>query len=89
MGRAKPGKPHRERTAVRETHEPAEPLPGWPRSHATTELTGDEQFECVRVTIHGVDHYLHATTARELHTMLGADLDAYNAKCLKAGVPTV
>jgi hypothetical protein len=67
MGRTKAGKPHRERP-VKETHEPESPLPGWPRSHADSELTGPDEDECVVVTIHGVRHHLHATTARELHT---------------------
>jgi len=88
MGRAKPGKQHRERP-IRETHEPTEPLPGWPKSHVSSELTGDDQFECVRVTIHGVEHYLHATTARELQLMLEENLKAYNELCEKHGAPKV
>ncbi|MEU3690762.1 hypothetical protein [Streptomyces narbonensis] len=88
MGRVKPGKPQRERL-IRETHEPPDPLPGWPESHVRAELTGDDEFECVRVTIHGVDHYLHASTARELQKALGGRLDEYNALCFEHGAPTV
>lgn len=88
MGRVKPGKPSRERL-IRETHEPAEPLPGWPASHVSAELTGDDEFECVRVTIHGVEHYVHASTARELQLMLTGTLDKYNALCEEHGAPQV
>ena len=88
MGRVKPGKPQRERL-IRETREPEEPLPGWPASHVAAELTGDDDFECVRVTVHGVEHYLHATTARELQNALGSRLDEYNALCVKHGGATV
>jgi hypothetical protein len=88
MGRVKPGKPHRERL-VRETHEPTMPLPGWPKSHVSVDLTGDDEFECVLVTIHGVEHYLHASTARELQKMLGSALEEYNAVCEEHGAPQV
>lgn len=72
-----------------ETREPDEPLPGWPQSHVAAELTDDDDFECVRVTIHGVQHYLHASTARELQKALGSRLDEYNALCVEHGAPTV
>ena len=88
MGRAKPGKPQRERL-IRETHEPVMPLPDWPQSHVDAELTGDDDFECVLVTIHGVKHYLHASTARELQLMLEGKLKQYNATCEELGVPQV
>lgn len=88
MGRNKPGKPHRERP-IRETHEPDMPLPGWPESHVRAELTGDDQFECVLVTIHGVKHYVHASTARELQLMLEGMLKKYNEDCEEHGVPLV
>lgn len=78
MGRHKPGKPRRERPGRLVTREPGTPLEGWPKSHVDAELTGDEAEECVRVTIHGVEHLLHATTARELSNMLLSTLDAYN-----------
>ncbi|NWF25219.1 hypothetical protein HW130_02900 [Streptomyces sp. PKU-EA00015] len=88
MGRVKPGKPHRERL-IRETREPEQPLPDWPKSHVSAELTGDDQFECVLVTIHGVEHYLHASTARELQLMLDSKLKEYNGVCEELGVPQV
>jgi hypothetical protein len=76
MGRVKAGKPRRERP-VNETHEPDVPLPGWPRSHVDSELTGSDDDECVVVTIHGVRHYIHATTARELQRSLEVTLEAF------------
>lgn len=62
-----------------ETHEPAIPR-DWPNGHVNVKLTGDEVDECVKVTIHGIDHYLHATTARELSNMLLGTLEKYNSK---------
>ncbi|MER5556367.1 hypothetical protein ABT001_32720 [Streptomyces sp. NPDC002793] len=88
MGRVKPGKPPRERL-IRETREPVQPLPGWPESHVSAELTGDDEFECVVVTIHGVKHYVHASTARELQLMLEGSLKRYNDVCEEHGAPTV
>ncbi|MFD8722368.1 hypothetical protein ACFV2H_31430 [Streptomyces sp. NPDC059629] len=41
-------------------------------------LTGDGIDECVSVVIHGVEHRLHATTARALSDALLKTLDAYN-----------
>lgn len=74
---------------LRETHEPEEPLPGWPTSHATSQLTDMDQTECVKVTIHGVDHYVHATTARALWESLGGNLEDYNKIATEAGFPPV
>lgn len=88
MGRDKQGKPRRERP-VRDTHEPDLPLADWPRSHVDSELTGPDDDECVLVTIHGIRHFLHATTASALHTSLGKTLDEYNGVCDTAGVPGV
>ncbi|WP_413099061.1 hypothetical protein [Streptomyces sp. Inha503] len=88
MERAKVGKPRRERP-VTETHEPDSPLPGWPRSHVDSELTDPDSDECVVVTIHGIRHYLHATTARELQAALGKTLVEYNELCDRTGVPGV
>lgn len=88
MGRTKVGKPRRERP-VRETHEPDAPLSGWPRSHADSELTDPEADECVVVTVHGVQHYLHSTTAQALHASLGETLAQYNAVCDRSGLPGV
>jgi hypothetical protein len=78
MGRAKQNKPRRERPLPAVTHEPHEPPPGWPGSSVRSELTGPDIDECVRVTIHGVEHLLHATTARALSDSLLKTLDAYN-----------
>ncbi|MGA5134994.1 hypothetical protein ACPCTO_34945 [Streptomyces olivoreticuli] len=88
MGRIKPGKPHRDRP-VRETHEPTVPLANWPQGHVGIELTGGDQEECVLVTIHGVKHYLHACTARELERHLASTLEEYNASCRDFGMPPV
>ena len=88
MGRVKPGKPGRVRL-VNETHEPVQPLPGWPKSHVSVDLTDDDEFECVLVTIHGVKHYLHASTARELQLMLEGKLKEYNGVCEEHGAPLV
>ncbi|MFC9816091.1 hypothetical protein ACFVJM_28990 [Streptomyces virginiae] len=88
MGRTKVGKPRRERP-VTETHEPEVPLPGWPRSHVDSELTGEDEDECVLVTVHGVQHYLHATTARELQTALDRTLAEYNERCEAVNWPGV
>lgn len=88
MGRVKPGKPARERL-IRETREPLQPLPDWPQSHVSAELTDDDEFECVVVTVHGVKHYVHASTARELQLMLEGTLKQYNAVCQENGVPQV
>lgn len=41
-------------------------------------FTGIEADECVKVVIHGSEHFLHATTARELHNMLGKILEEFN-----------
>ena len=62
------------------TNEPEQPLPGWPDSHASAELTEDDVDECVRVVVHGVEHRLHATTARALSDSLLKTLDAYNER---------
>ncbi|MER7182929.1 hypothetical protein ABT404_26245 [Streptomyces hyaluromycini] len=78
MGRQKPSKPRRERPEQLVTHEPPESLPGWPESHVSVGLTDDNIDECVNVVIHGVEHRLHATTARALSDALLKTLDAYN-----------
>lgn len=88
MGRVKPGKPGRIRP-INETREPLQPLPGWPKSHVRVDLTDDDEFECVLVTIHGVKHYVHASTARELQRMLEGRLKEYNAVCEENGAPLV
>lgn len=87
MGRVKANKPRPQ--VIRKTTEPPVPLPGWPESHVGAELTGDDDFECVRVTVHGVEHLLHASTARELWVMLGGVMREYNAVAEKEGFPGV
>lgn len=71
-----------------ETHEPRVPQ-NWPKGHVSVGLTGPEDDECVLVTIHGVKHYLHATTASELSKMLAAKIATYNVRARQAGLPTV
>ncbi len=70
------------------THEPAMPV-NWPHSHVSVELTDSSIDECLVITIHGVKHYLHATTARELEKMLTGKLVEYNQRCAKYGIPGV
>ena len=65
------------REPVTVTHEPEVPN-NWPDGHVGVALTGDDQGECIEVTIHGVRHYLHSTTARELSNMLGSRIDEWN-----------
>jgi len=65
------------RIEVRETHEPSVPQ-SWPEGHVSVALTSDDIGECIEVTIHGVRHYLHSTTARELANMLTSKLDEWN-----------
>lgn len=74
MGKASRNRAARNITAVRrelikETWEPERPH-NWPRGHVDVKLTGDDQLECILVEIHGVKHYLHTTTAKELEKML-------------------
>jgi hypothetical protein len=62
---------------VDETHEPDVPE-NWPNGHVSVALTSRDVDECIEVTIHGVKHYLHSTTARALSNMLLARLDEWN-----------
>jgi hypothetical protein len=81
----------RQRSTVQpigETHEPQIPR-NWPHGHVGVELTGDDQGECIEITVHGVKHYLHSTTARELSNMLLGKIDEWNSTAKAAGVPTV
>lgn len=55
--------------AVTETHEPEVPE-NWPNGHVGVVLTGDEAGEYIEVTVHGVRHNLHPSTARELSSAL-------------------
>jgi len=76
------------RALKRETHEPKLPR-NWPNGHVAVDLTGHESEECIRVTVHGVEHYLHSTTARELSNMLLARLEEWNTLAAGAGVDPV
>jgi hypothetical protein len=67
------------------THEPEAALPGWPDSHASVWLTGEDTAECIAIRIHGVTHYLHSTTAAELYKALGARLHEWNDPAKAAG----
>lgn len=75
---------HAVRSAA-ETHEPEQPLPGWPGSHVSVNMTSPAEPECIAVRIHGVTHYLHSTTAAELHRSLGATLREWNTIARAAG----
>lgn len=53
------------------THEPEKPLEGFPYSHVKVDdVFFDSCDECVKVTIHGTQHYLHRTTAFSLYEQL-------------------
>lgn len=73
---------------VTETHEPDVPR-HWPEGHVSVALTDDDQDECIEITIHGVRHYLHSSTARELSNMLVERLDEWNGIAARAGFPRV
>lgn len=87
MGKASRNKRERS-SSVSETHEPEVPE-NWPDGHVAVALTGDDQGECIEVTIHGTKHYLHSTTARELSNMLVAKIEEWNVTATKAGFPAV
>ena len=76
------------RALVSETSEPAIPQ-NWPAGHVGVILTGDDRDECIEITIHGVRHYLHSTTARELSNMLLLRLDEWTATAEAGGVELV
>jgi|GEM_PF-2831303 len=65
-------------SAVSVTHEPAEPI-DWPDGHVSVELTGPEHSECIVVTIHGVGHHLHSTTAQALNDRLRDKIEEWDA----------
>ncbi len=73
---------------VTETHEPRIPQ-NWPEGHVSVALTEDEWDECIEVTIHGVRHFLHSTTARQLSNMLLARIDEWNDEATGRGFPGV
>ncbi|WAH99765.1 hypothetical protein [Arthrobacter sp. MMS18-M83] len=76
------------REPVTETHEPTA-AQDWPHGHVGVALTGKDQEECIEVTIHGVRHYLHSTTAQELSKMLSSRINEWNKTAQAAGFPGV
>lgn len=55
------------------THEPEVALEGWPLSHVrVVDTLADDVPECLKVVIHGNEHYLHQTTAFALYQQLQA-----------------
>lgn len=76
------------REPVTETHEP--PMPqNWPNGHVEVALTDNDQDEYIEVTIHGVRHYLHSSTAQELNIMLSSRIDEWNKTAQASGFPGV
>jgi hypothetical protein len=87
MGKA--SRLRRERaSATSETHEPAQPV-DWPDGHVRVDLTGPEQSECIVVTIHGVRHHLHSTTAQALNERLTDKIEDWDAIAKSHGAPGV
>lgn len=76
------------REPITETHEPPQPK-NWPDGHVGVALTGEDHDECIEVTIHGVRHYLHSSTAEELSKMLKSRIDEWNGIAKAAGAPGV
>lgn len=76
------------REPITETHEPEQPK-NWPDGHVGVALTGDDQGECIEITIHGVRHYLHSTTAEELSKRLRTRIDEWNGIAKAEGAPGV
>jgi len=70
------------------THEPAVPH-DWPDGHVAVALTDDNEGECIEITIHGVRHFLHSTTARELEKMLATRIAEWNQIARNSGWPGV
>ena len=83
MGRASRSKQDRARP-VAVTHEPQVPE-NWPDGHVDVQLTDISEEECVIVTIHGVKHFLHSTTARALSDRLIVRIDEWNDVARAAG----
>jgi hypothetical protein len=69
---AEPIRTHLEQ--IQETHEP-EPFQGW---QVDVRLMPDGVDECIVVTIRGIDHYLHSTSAMVLFNRLGAKIRQWN-----------
>jgi hypothetical protein len=72
---------------ITETHEPSEPLPDWPKSHVNVFQTGDDIGECIAIKIHGITHYLHASTAEAMLINLRNELQAWDEHAKSHGTP--
>lgn len=88
MGKGSRIRSQRTGATIRETHEPDQPR-DWPHGHVGVGLTGNDEDECIEVTIHGVKHYLHSSTARELSTMLADKIEEWNGVARSHGFPGV
>lgn len=88
MGKGSRTRTERSASPVRETHEPETPR-NWPHGHVGVALTAEDQDECVEVTVHGVKHYLHSTTARELSNMLLEKIEEWNLTASSNGFEPV
>ncbi len=73
------------RAVVSETHEPEVPR-NWPNGHVGVALTSDGTGEYIEVTVHGVRHNLHPTTASELSSALRARIDEWHVIARERGV---
>ncbi|MFB2554903.1 hypothetical protein [Herbiconiux liangxiaofengii] len=88
MGKGARLKAERAATVPAATHEPMIPT-NWPYGHVGVAITDPSDDECIEVTIHGVRHYLHSSTARELSNMLSERLDEWNGIAQQQGLPGV
>lgn len=75
------------RTKLR-TYEPIKPM-NWPYGHVGIREADNDVEECFMITIHGVQHYLHATTAYELYKMMGTAITKWDAYAKSYGMPGV
>jgi len=87
MGKASRVKSQRV-AVVTVTHEPPVPQ-NWPDGHVSVELTGDDEGECMVLTIHGVRHYLHSTTAYELSKKLSGRIEEWDVYAKSQGASGV
>lgn len=87
MGKASRAKAERSRP-VASTREPKVPV-NWPDGHVDVALTGSDDSECIVVTVHGVQHYLHSSTAHELSKKLAARIAEWDHKAKAHGLPGV
>lgn len=88
MGKGARLKKDRREQKPPETHEPSVPV-DWPYGHVDVDLTGDDHDECVVVTIHGVRHYLHSTTAHALSDRLSKRIEEWDTYAKSNGTPGV